>query len=445
MRSSLWLALVLAAFPALAHAQGTYDGQWRPGPQHVEVAIDSWGTDCPARPASSTTPAGAPIHVTQSGDDLSFPGGHSTSTCWSDNPAVRRVSRTYSDGTWRVVCRTPPEDARSETGTYTLHATDVNTIEYRDVTSYDWTLNASHCTARLTTTQTYERVGAAPPPTTTVTPPPTTTVEPPCTPGPPARVVMRPGSATIAPGARTCFTARLVDASGCAVSGGATPTYDLRGSGGELHGNCFTASAGTGSAVVVGHVGEMSGEATVTIQSADLSDLTAGHAGDAPLTGDGAGDATAGSEARVAARGESGMRGMPVWAAAASIAGLVLVLVAVVGLLTRGRRKPKRPPSDSSMSMTPAAPPAAPIPAASPTPVAAPAAPVATEAKICPICRRGYPADVTVCPKDSEPLVPYAEFVARKEQSAPSRTCPKCGTVYPSTTRFCGKDGTVLG
>ncbi len=445
MRPSLALLLVsLVVAPSLARAQGTYEGQWRPAAQHVEVAIDSWGSDCPSRPTSSTSPGGAPIHVTQSGDDLSFPGGHSTSACWSENPAVRRVSRTYSDGTWRVVCRTPPEDARSETGTYTLHATSLDTIEYREVTQYDWTLNASHCTARLTTTQTFERIGAAPPPTTTVEPPPTTVVEPPCTPGPATRVAMRPASSTIAPGGRACFTARLVDANGCAVGGGGAATYDLRGAAGELHGNCFVASAPSGSAVVVGHVGEMSAEATVTIQSADLSDLTAGHSGSV-ATEDG-GAAMAGSEARVAARGEAGAHGMPAWAAAASIAGLVLVLIAVVGLLTRGRRRPKpRSSMDDAGSMPPAAPlTAAPAAAALPlTPAPAPVAPSA-ETKICPICRRGYAAEETVCPKDNEPLVPYAEFVQRKEQSAPSKTCPKCGTSYPSTTRFCGKDGTTL-
>ena len=442
MRSLLALALLVVATPSLALAQGTYDGQWRPGAQHVDVSIDSWGSDCPARPTSSTTPGGAPIHITQSGDDLSFPGGHSTSACWSENPAVQRVSRTYSGGTWRVVCRTPPDDARSETGTYTLHATTLDSIEYREVTQYDWTLNASHCTARLTTTQTYERVGASPPPTTTTTaPPPTTVAEPACTPGPAARVAMRPGSANIAAGERACFTARLVDANGCAVPGGAAATYDLRGSTGELHGGCFTASATSGSAVVVGHVGSMSGEATVNIVSSDLSDLTAGHSTGTTPTADG-GDATAGSEARVAARGEGSARGMPAWAAVASILGLVLVLFAVVGLLTRGRRKPRPVVDDSSFSSAPVPPPAAPPPPVAP--VAAPAAATA-EAKICPICRRGYASDVMVCPRDNEPLVPYAEFVQRKEQSAPNRVCPKCGTSYPSTTRFCGKDGTVLG
>jgi len=440
MRSVVALALALFALPSLARAQGTYDGQWRPGPQRMDVTIDSWGADCPGRPTSSTTPAGAPIHITQSGDDLSFPGGHSTSACWSENPGVRRVSRTYSDGTWRVVCRTPPEDARSETGTYTLHATSVDTIEYREVTSYDWTLNASHCTARLTTTQTFERIGAAPPPTTTA-PPPTTVAEPPCTPGPPARVAMRPASANIANGERTCFTARLVDANGCAIAGSGAPTYDLRGSTGDLRGGCFTATATSGSSVVIGHVGAMSGEATVNIVSSDLSDLTAGHT-IGPSTTDDGGAATAGSEARVAARGEAGARGMPAWAAAASIAGLVLVLIAVIGLLTRGRRKPARP-VESVASIPPQPPAMAPAPVVATAPAPAPVA-VQTEAKICPICRRGYPGDVQICPKDNEPLVLYAEFVQRKEQSAPNKVCPKCGTSYASTTRFCGKDGTTL-
>lgn len=443
MRLGLALALVLAS-PLLAHAQGTYDGQWRPGPQRVEVAIDSWGSDCPARPQSITSPGGAPIHITQSGDDLSFPGGHTTSTCWSDNPAVHRVSRSYSDGTWRVVCRTAAEDARSETGTYTLHATTIDTIEYREVTQYDWTLNASHCIARMTTTQTYERVSASPPPPTSTTPPPTSTApEPACTPGAPARLVMRPASATIPPGGRACFNARVVDAAGCAIPGsGSGATYELHGAG-ELHGNCFTAGSATGSVTIVGHAGEMSDQATVTIETTDLSGLMAGHTADGSPIGDG-GDATAGSEARVAARGEGGARGMPAWAAVASIIGLVLVLIAVAGLLVRGRRRPRPRPRESLAPLPAAAPPVPAADAAAPTTAAATTSTPA-EARICPICRRGYPADVARCPRDNEPLVNYAVFVQRKDQSAPSRTCPTCGTVYPSTTRFCGKDGTTLG
>ncbi len=233
------------------------------------MTIESWGSDCPARPASSSTPGGATVHVTQSGDDLSFGGGHSTHACWSDNPAVQRVSRTATDGTWRVVCRTPPTEPRSETGTYTVHAASVDTLEYRETTTYDWTLNASHCIARQTTTQTFERIGGgtAPPPTTTA-PPPSSVVEPPCTPGAPALVAMRPASSTIAPGGRACFTARVVDASGCTVPGAGAASYELRGSGGELRGNCFTASASSGTATVIGRIGAMSAEATVTIQSA---------------------------------------------------------------------------------------------------------------------------------------------------------------------------------
>ena len=63
---------------------------------------------------------------------------------------------------------------------------------------------------------------------------------------------------------------------------------------------------------------------------------------------------------------------------------------------------------------------------------------------ICPVCRRGYGVDVTMCPRDREPLVAYATFVQRRAESAPSKVCPKCGTSYAGNVKFCGKDGTTL-
>ena len=42
------------------------------------------------------------------------------------------------------------------------------------------------------------------------------------------------------------------------------------------------------------------------------------------------------------------------------------------------------------------------------------------------------------------PLVPYATFVQRRAESAPSKVCPKCGTTYAGNVKFCGKDGTTL-
>lgn len=456
VRTSMRLALpfalvVLVLVPCVARADGPYEGDWRPGPMRIDVAIDSWGSDCPAQPHSSSAPGGGVVHITQSGDDLSFPGGHTTHDCWSENPAVSRVSRTFSNGTWRIVCRTPPDDARSETGTYTLHATTADTIEFRDATTYDWTLNGSHCTARLTTTQTFERVSAAPPPTSAVTPPPPTSTvpTPACTPGAPARVAIRPGSPDVPPGGRVCFTARVVDADGCAVPGGAAPTFELTsGTGGEIHGACFSAaSSASGAFVVTARAGELSGAANVTVRVLDLSDLIARRTEAGGVTGSEE-TATSGSEARVAARAETQGGGMPTWAIGASIAGVLLVIVAVIGLLTRGRKKPRKKSLDDESSFAPApvaAPmPPAPMPAPAPAAVAPEPAP-SGEAKICPICRRGYPADVGVCPKDREPLVFYAEFVQRKEQNAPQHTCPKCGTSYPAHVKFCGKDGSVLG
>ena len=131
------LGLVSALLAAPVRAQGPFEGDWRVGPMRREVAIGSWGDACGPRPSSTTSGGGSTIHVTQDGDHLRL-GSRSTRGCWSDNPAVRRLSNSYTSGTWRILCRTPPDDGRAETATTTLTASGSDRVEMRDVTEYDW-------------------------------------------------------------------------------------------------------------------------------------------------------------------------------------------------------------------------------------------------------------------------------------------------------------------
>jgi hypothetical protein len=438
------IALLLLAPSSRARADGPFEGEWRQGQTSIDVRVETWGPDCGPRPQSSTVPGRGTVRVTQEGDHLSFGGRRSTRGCWSDNRAVRVVSSRVQSGSWQILCRTPPDDPRRETGTYTLRSSGNERLELTDETDYDWTLNESHCTARVTTRQSFERVGGpTPPPTTstpnTSTPPPTTstppaTPEPPCTPGAPARVSVRPPSSEVAVGERVCFSARVVDERGCAVRSREVELSLASGGIGALRGSCLEVTS-AGGAVIVARSEDLEARATVRARSEDLSGLTARNDRNAL----GAEEASAGQDSGVAARTASTTAVSP-WLLVVAGFAVVLAGLAAVALSWRSRRlrahRAERAQQErASYAASASLPPAAATPGASPSP----------EAMICPICRRGYPAGASACAKDQERLVPYAEFVMRREQGVPERVCPTCGTRYPGTTKFCGKDGTTLG
>jgi hypothetical protein len=464
---TLALALSLAlsgSFVARVRADGPYEGEWRAGAMRIDVTVESWGGDCGPRPQSTSVPGGRTVRVTQAGDDLTFAGRPQRTTrgCWSENAAVRRVSSRYEGGTWTIVCRTPEEDPRAEVGTYTLRAVSPQRIEFRDVSRYDWQLNESHCIAGLTSTQVFERVGAGDttarpePDPTPARPDPTPEREPACTPGAAARIAIRPPQAEIEPGGRACFSARVVDASGCALPG-RTPQLELRapeGAIGALQRTCFQAASSAAEAegefTIVARDGALEAQARVRVRTPDLSDLIARRAegGGAVSLGDGE-DATSEEAARVAARQDGAARPSLMIPSLLAVLGALLVLGATIGLIVRGRRrKRKLAQLDDAASAAASGPASAPFAEGTPAVIEAPGAPVVLGAqKICPTCRRGYPLDATKCATDGTELVLYADFVAGKGAPgalAQTKVCPVCGARFPATTRFCGKDGTTL-
>ncbi len=435
---------------SLAHADGPYEGQWRQGPASITVAVDDWGPDCGPRPQSSTLPSRGAVSVTQDGDHLSFGGRRTTRGCWSDNTAVRLVSSRVQAGVWQILCRTPTDDPRRETGTYTLRAVGADRIDLRDETSYDWSLNQSRCVARVTTTQSFERVrdpSTAPPrEATPVATDRSAPPEPACTPGAPARVQVRPARIEASVEERPCLTARVLDAQGCwvrseSVTLSVAPT-DLA----VVRGNCLELQR-AGEGVVTARGGGLEARASVRVVDGNLSDLIARRSEAGLLGSDD--EAEVGRDAGVAASAAPRDEGSALW-----IRVLAVVLVIVAGalallLLLRERRRRAERAARAERALSEAA--AMPAPDAAPAPASTRSASstsstssTSSEALICPICRRGYPAGTIQCEKDREPLVPYAEFVARRAAIGADRVCPTCGARYPSTTQFCGKDGTTL-
>ncbi|MBZ0116085.1 MAG: hypothetical protein K8H88_03805 [Sandaracinaceae bacterium] len=427
MPRSLLLVVSLAALLASpVRAEGPYEGQWREGPMSIDVQVVSWGGDCGPRPQSTSAGGGGTFNITQSGDQLTFHlrREQTTRSCWSENRAVRRVSSSYQSGTWRIVCRTPAEDSRSETGTYTLQALGEDRLQFRDVSQYDWQLNESRCLATITTTQSFTRVAGTTPTPATPTPEPE---RPRCTAGEPARVILRPTEAEVEPGGEICFTARAVDAAGCAVQ--RRITLQIASGAGQMRGSCYHAGAEAGSAQVRASLGELGAEARVTVRTFDLSDLIARRSETGSVGSGAPEDASADTAARVSARAVDGGRSM-LWAIGGGGAGLVVVVALAALLLSRKKRKKsskraRRPPPEATpMDEPERAPPRA-----------------DSSDRICPTCRRGYPPGEERCPHDGATLVPYAEFLASQPKE---NVCPACGERYPAHVRFCGKDGTTL-
>ncbi|MBX3247566.1 MAG: zinc ribbon domain-containing protein [Myxococcales bacterium] len=490
--SALVLALlVLGAPTALAD---DWTGAWRAGPLEIQNQIGSWGPDCPARLPATQTEPGGDVQVRQSGDQLTFTGAvrGATNQCWSSRPGLRRASTTYQDGRWTTVCRTSPDDAQGEDGTYRWRAAGDSQLIFEETTRWNWRLAQSHCVATRTARRTLTRVGA-PVAAVTMTPEPTPT-EPAetCTPGPAARVRLTPTEETIAPGGQVCVQARVVDARNCRVPNAPISYSLVRPSGargGTFEGRCFTAPAAAAEAEgtfrIVATSGALRAETVVVVETEDLTALTARRLREAGATGaTGPAEAAGGSGVAARALGEGGI------APAAWIGGgvgLLLVLGVVFLALGRRRASPAKSAPAELDDIPSGAPAAAPSPSA-PASASIVAGPVATAAPtpppkrvcptcgqvndrgaqfcphdgatlldpedpklrargmICPTCRRGYPADARRCNHDGDELEPYALFSARQKHAADAgkKVCPVCGTTYDADVVFCGKDGASL-
>ncbi len=427
----LWLLAVPAA------ADGPYEGTWREGPMRIQVTVQSWGGDCGPRPQSTSTQGGGTFSISQAGDQLTFNlrTTRTTRTCWSENRAVRRVSSSYQAGTWRIVCRTPQADSRAETGTYTIQAVGDDRLQFRDQSQYDWQLNESRCQASIVTTQTFTRVGGGGSAQPT---PPTEPAEPRCTPGAPARVVLRPSRAEVQPGGEQCFTARVVDGAGCTVRRRAS--LRVASGGGSVDGLCYTAGDAPGAVQLVASAGDLRAEANVVVRTMDLSDLIARRSESGSVGSGAPEDASSQTAARLTTNEEARETDLTVPLAVLAVA-LLLVVIAVVALR---RRRPKRGIAGLPEASMPSSPP----PAAGAEPAAKPAKPARApgDEMICPTCRRGYGQGERRCPHDDTELVRYRDFAAGKDATGAVRenVCPVCGDRFPESVRFCGKDGVAL-
>lgn len=443
-----------------AYAQTDWAGSYRAGASVLKAEVFTWGEDCGPRPQSATDSAKPKVEVKARGNQLTltFPDRSVRSDgCWSPNPAVRVSQASASEGSWRVECKTPAGDAKQERGIYTLSARVQDghaLLELVEESSYDWQLKQSHCVAKVRITQQMSRGGVIADPT----PLPVAPAEPPvntaCTPGPLARLRIRPSDSRIAPGARQCFTVRGVDAAGCAVAlDNAALKWDFKkpsGSSGAFSGACFKAAESAAEAegrfVISVASGSVRDEAKLTVATPDLSDIIARRgSGSSEL------DVSEDSEGLSSALGiEAVVKGSSLLVKLAISALLLGLIGALAWLIVRarpGKKKPRRrrynldededsddgspPPRHSTINSL--------APRSGPDPSLQGGS---GDQLICPTCRRGVPLGVERCPNDGTVPVPYAEFVkAAREAQARPRTCPSCGAQLAAGALFCGTCG----
>jgi len=458
----LLLAAVLG-LPDLAAAQVSgLAGTYKAGSATTVAEVTTWGTDCGPKPRSGTDTEQPSVVVKVQTTQLSlvFPDRTLRSDgCWSPNPNVRLVNATASSNRWRAECRTAVGDAKKERGVYTLNASTPDVLELVEESDYDWQLNESHCVAKVRITQRVARGAAAlkPAPPAVVTPAPTpdpaTTG---CVPGVLARLRLRPKDAQIAPGDKVCFTARGLDAAGCTLeTSGLSLKWELEkpeGVTGTLSGSCFKAASSAAEAEgrfkLIVSSGAVREEATISVTSADLSDITArrsasGSELDVSESDDGVSEL--GIEAAV-------MRSS--WPVKLAVAALMLGCLAAAGWLLSLRLRRHDEPSDERFGEpaprrrgSSGSPGSSDAPASGQGGASGRPGPSsgAGEQLICPSCRRGYPGGTERCPKDGSVPIPYAEFT-RHAQAADTRarTCPSCGAQLAAGALFCGSCGSKV-
>lgn len=424
-----------------AEAQAELAGTYTAGVSQTQVEVSTWGEDCGQRPRDAIDNSRPSVTVKAQGQQLSlvFPDRSlRTDGCWSGNPSLRLASASAANGRWRAECKTPDSDPKREHGVYSVTASAEGVLQLLEESSYDWQLNASRCVAKVRVTQRVARGSALddkPEPA------------PSCTPGPLAKLRLRPSSLQLTPGERSCFAVRAADAAGCPLRDSGPLKWELskpQGATATLSGGCFKAAASAAEAegrfVVSVSSGQARDEAVVMVATADLSDITARRGGSGAELALEAGDESAASfgiEA-VVKRSSAGVL----------VAFSALLLGVLAGLTwfisTRLRRRRPLGAGAQSSDVRPDHQAAREKPSAGTPRAVSPSSPSsgAGEQLICPQCRHGYPAGTLRCPKDGASPIPYADFVrkARQADSTP-RTCPECDAQLAAGAQFCGVCG----
>jgi hypothetical protein len=440
IRALLIGALVLTGVSAGASARAdeslTLAGRWSASPLTVRWIIGDWGPACGPRPSGGGESAATAI-IGSSGGELTISAGgrlYSTTSCWEQYPGIVRTGHAATARSWKTTCRTPSTDPRQASLTTTLTATDTS-ISFYEAGQYQFVIQEQNCTASVGRYRTYsllERSGSTPQPAPSATgsahttaPTPLTTKPEPvsnrcATPGPPARLEVRPARKLLRAGEEYTFHAIVSDAAGCpvyqrptwafegdsahvALIGQGTVKVDPNAPEAEMH---LTASIGGRSAVVTVEIASAARYDKLLQSGAFNSRGEVDEAATVAIASQAIGAGSAVAEDRA-----SGRKWMFV-----GLVGVVALILAVAALLALGRSRKTR------------------------------AAEAAKDAKDAEAAKDAKDAARRTRPSAEAPPVaaPPPDTVAPVTPRVPKTICPICGQQYPSESRFCGKDGATL-
>lgn len=391
-------------------------GRWRAEPMTVRWVVGSWGEACGPRPQGGGDEGGE-VSIEERGGELvitSEKGTFSTGQCWQMHAALEPQAHTRSGNVWKTTCRTAPSDRRQE-ALQTSVSASMDTISLHEAGQYQFAVGGQTCAASSGRWRTYRRVVASAP------------VEPrrpapgPCaSPGPPARIEVRPSRKLMRAGESFSFRASVYDAQGCSL--GAPVAWSLSPEGAEA-----TIQAGRLSIVQGAADAEIGVTATAASQSVRASVDVVSNERYAALLASGDFDADGASSDAATATITAGSLGARQGSEAESpsdrkwtfvgLVSAIAVVFAVLGawLLRRARRASVRPvprgrplpdtgtvvfAGDDTLGELPQRLDATRLETSG-------AAPAAKPGTVCPVCGTMYEGrGQSVCPKDGAQLLP---------------------------------------
>jgi hypothetical protein len=434
------------------------------------------------------------VTIQPDGEDLAITESdrvYRTSQCYDPNPTLAKEShsRDPSGRSWRTRCSTAPSDPRRATINTLVTATDSH-IDIVETGRYEMVIEGSRCMADIHRSRAIDVIPAAAPavapapiaPAVTVvvpppSPPPSHTA---CdSPGPPARLEVRPSRKLLRTGESFVFRAVVLDASGCATGTSTSWTVaPLAATGGttvlvDPSGRVTSpVDATEGSAQVVVSAAGRSARVTVDVTSPAHYDELLATSG---LDSQGENEAAAVAELATGSIGAGDARAEDTAKQRrqlfiAIVGGLALALGAAAVVFARRQKRAtalekdaeedyeerlrlkdleranKRSAHDAAVrahqeSLTRAQEAAR---GAAQREAESRAASVGGQRMLCPTCRREYPKTSTFCPQDATKLVPMQGTDSGGPGPAAGSICPACKRGFPGGTRVCPHDGEEL-
>lgn len=493
--------LVALAVSFSASADATFDGKWRQSALREDFTVQRWQEGCGPPPKSSSSGGGETIQVKAEGDVLAFLGGgrvFRSNQCYDPLPSLARESYSHAADSrqWRTRCTTPPGDPRKTIMQTLVVATSDSRIEVTETGRYEIAHEGGLCVADVRRSRSFDLISrdnptapasasaSAPPKTVEPPPPPPPREEPKpasscASPGPAARLEVRPSKKLVRTGEKFLFRAKVVDKDGCPATGDvkwvagkeATVAGVVLDAKGEVS---VPASAPEGTYELEASAEGKTARVTLEVSSAANYDALLGKEG---LNSAGETDTASvtmlpgvsiGSSEVVADDGRKKRRTIFV-----SLVGLAVVALGAAYLILRKRQKRAqeleqetlqrhedrlkdaslqqeaqdadyrqklvaheesvRAAEEAKRKLEEARAARAAAKAGGAAAVQAP-----TEERSCPTCRRTF-VDTSFCPHDGSKLVAKAA-----DELGASPTCPRCKRAFPEGTKVCPEHGEEL-